>query len=71
MRALSFFFALMVGLVLAFLSPAMAGGRDNAPQAMIAPVATEVSPESSDQLATDLLSELEFDLAPSLDAAAA
>jgi hypothetical protein len=70
MRALSFFFALMVGLALAFFAPAMAGGRAQAPEAMMAPEAAEISTESSDQLAADLLAELSIDLAPSLDAAA-
>jgi hypothetical protein len=69
MRALSFFFALMVGLALAFFAPAMAGGRAQAPEAMMAPEAAEISTESSDQLAADLLAELSIDLAPSLDAA--
>ncbi|WP_216900147.1 hypothetical protein [Synechococcus sp. CCY 9618] len=71
MRALTFFFALMVGLAMAFLAPAMAGGRDQAPAAMMAPLATDLSPEPSDQLASDLLAEFEFDMAPGLDSAAA
>lgn len=80
MRALSFFFALMVGLALAFFAPAMAGGRAQAPEAMMAPELTGISSESSDlltsdgqsadQLAADLLAELTIDLAPSLDATA-
>ncbi len=79
MRALSFFFALMVGLVLAFFAPAMAGGRAQAPEAMMAPDVAGISSESSDllatdgqsadQLAADLLAELTIDLAPALDAA--
>ena len=78
MRALSFFFALMVGLVLAFFAPAMAGGRAQAPEVMMAPEVAEISSESSDllatdgqgadQLAADLLAELTIDLAPALDA---
>ncbi|MEA5441521.1 hypothetical protein [Cyanobium gracile] len=68
MRALSFFFALMVGLALAFFTPAMAGGRGQAPEVMMAPEAAPISSESSDQLAADLLAELSIDLAPALDA---
>lgn len=78
MRALSFLFALMVGLALAFIAPAMAGGRDLAPEAMMAPEAAEISTESADHLASDvattdlltadLLAELSIDMAPSLDA---
>jgi hypothetical protein len=71
MRALTFFLALMVGLAMAFIAPAMAGGHDRAPEAMTVPVAAEISPEPVDQLAADLLSGLEFNLAPSLDGAAA
>ena len=75
MRALSFFFALMVGLAMAFLAPAMAGGHVNAPEAMLAPTTAASSPEAADSLAADallsnLLAELNVDLAPSLDAAA-
>ncbi|KEF41887.1 MAG: hypothetical protein ER33_09075 [Cyanobium sp. CACIAM 14] len=70
MRALSFFFALMAGLVLAFLAPAMAAGHGQAPEAMSVPVATEVGPDGSDQLAADLLADLEIELAPSLEASA-
>ncbi len=70
MRALTFFFALMVGLAMAFLAPAMAGGTERAPEVVNAPVTPELSPEATDQLAADLLSELEFNLAPSLDDAA-
>lgn len=70
MRALTFFFALMVGLAMAFLAPAMAGGTERSPEVVAAPVTTELSPEASDELATDLLSDLEFNLAPGLDAAA-
>ncbi|MBW4529120.1 MAG: hypothetical protein KME02_00390 [Aphanothece saxicola GSE-SYN-MK-01-06B] len=68
MRALSFFFALMVGLALAFFAPAMAGGRGQAPEAVMAPEAALISSESSDQLAADLLAELTIDLAPAPDA---
>ena len=83
MRALSFFFALMLGLVLASVAPALAGGRGQTPEAMLAPAAAEIGTESSDPLATDgqatdllatdllaadLLAELSIDLAPSLDA---
>lgn len=77
MRALSFLFALMVGLALAFFAPAMAGGRGQAPEAMLAPEAVQISEASNDQLAmdgqitdflvTDLLAELSIDLAPALD----
>lgn len=78
MRALSFLFALMVGLVLAFVAPAMAGGRGQTPEAMLAPEVAQISDASSNQLATDgqttdflaadLLAELSIDLAPALDA---
>ncbi|MCP9835253.1 MULTISPECIES: hypothetical protein [unclassified Cyanobium] len=78
MRALSFLFALMVGLVLAFIAPAMAGGRGQAPEAMVAPELAQISAESSDPLAmdgqttdllaADLLAELSIDLAPAIDA---
>jgi hypothetical protein len=83
MRALSFFFALMLGLVLASVAPALAGGRGQTPEAMLARAAAEIGTESSDPLATDgqatdllatdllaadLLAELSIDLAPSLDA---
>ncbi len=80
MRALSFFFALMVGLVLAFFAPAMAGGPDQAPGAVLAPEVAVISTESADllgsdgvsvdQLTADLLAELSIDLAPTVDAAA-
>jgi hypothetical protein len=73
MRALSFLFALMVGLAMSFLAPAMAGGHDQAPAAMVAPEMADAS--ASDLLATDLLSsdllaELSIDPAPALDVAA-
>ena len=68
MRALSFLFALMVGLALAFFAPAMAGGHGQAPEAIVAPEAEQISTESSDLLASDLLAELTIDLAPALDA---
>lgn len=68
----------MVGLALAFFAPAMAGGRAQAPEAMMATELAGISSESSDllasdgqsadQLAADLLAELTIDLAPSLDA---
>jgi hypothetical protein len=76
MRALSFFFALMVGLVLAFLAPAMAGGEPTAPEAMIAPQTSleavggsesAGSTESVDTLAIDLRPTQEFDAAPAVD----
>jgi hypothetical protein len=73
MRALSFFFALMLGLVLAFLAPAMAGGEAMAPAAMIAPETSlqgATSSESLDALAADLLPSLELETAPVLDAVA-
>jgi hypothetical protein len=78
MRALTFLFALMVGLVMAFLAPAMAGGHDQAPAAMVAPemadaaatdlLASDLLP--SDLLSSDLLAELSIDPAPGLDVAA-
>lgn len=68
MRALSFLFALMVGLALAFFAPAMAGGHAQAPEAIVAPEAEQISTESSDLLASDLLADLTIDLAPALDA---
>lgn len=60
MRALSFLFALMVGLVMAFLAPALASSHGQAPMAMGAPEMAGVAPElinaaASDSLATDLL----------------
>ncbi len=64
MRALSFFFALMVGLVLAFLAPAMAGGEPTAPEAM---VVSQTSPEAFDALAIELLPSPELDAAPGVD----
>jgi hypothetical protein len=70
MRALSFFFALMVGLVLAFLSPALAGGAPATPEAMIAPqsgLETLTSPDPIDELAVELLPSLEFEAAPGID----
>jgi hypothetical protein len=83
MRALSFLFALMVGLAMAFLAPALAGGHDQAPAAIIATeMAAAVPTDSmatdhlaSDLLATDLLSsdlftELSIDQASDLDVAA-
>ena len=73
MRALSFLFALMVGLALAFFAPAMAGGHGQAPEAIVAPEAEQISTESSDLLTSDLLTsdllaDLTIDLAPALDA---
>ena len=68
MRALSFLFALMVGLALAFFAPAMAGGHGQAPEAIVAPEVEQISTESSDLLASDLLADLTIDLAPALDA---
>ncbi len=68
MRALTFFFALMVGLAMAFLAPAMAGGTERAPEGVTREMTTELSPEATDQLAADLLSELESSLAPSIEA---
>ncbi len=70
MRALTFFFALMVGLVLAFIAPAMAGGQKSAPQPEIAPMVAETTGESTDLLVADLLADLDVDLAPAIDAAA-
>ncbi len=73
MRALSFLFALMVGLVMAFLAPAMAGGHDQAPSALVAPEMADVAAtdsEATDLLASDLLAELSMDPAPGLDIAA-
>jgi hypothetical protein len=70
MRALSFLFALMVGLALACIAPAMAGGRGQAPEAMMAPEAAVISSESSDLLASDLFAELNVAMAPGLDASA-
>jgi len=70
MRALSFFFALMVGLALACIAPAMAGGRGQAPEAVMAPEVAVISTESTDLLASDLFAELNVDRAPGLDASA-
>jgi hypothetical protein len=70
MRALSFFFALMVGLVLAFLSPALAGSAPANSEPMIAPLGgPEIlsSPDAIDELAVDLLPSLEFEAAPAID----
>ncbi|MBD2720277.1 hypothetical protein [Synechococcus sp. FACHB-909] len=78
MRALTFLFALMVGLAMAFLAPAMAGGHDQAPAAMVAPemadaAATDLLASdllAADLLSSDLLAELSIDPAPGLDVAA-
>ncbi len=78
MRALTFLFALMVGLAMAFLAPAMAGGHDQAPAAMVAPemadaAATDLLASdllAADLLSSDLLAELSMDPAPGLDVAA-
>ncbi len=80
MRALTFLFALMVGLAMAFLAPAIAGGHDQAPAAMVVPEMTVIAPEFADAAATDLLAtdllssdllaELSIDPAPGLDVAA-
>jgi hypothetical protein len=53
MRALSFLFALMVGLAMAFLAPAMAGGHGQAPAAMVAPEMATIAPEFADTAATE------------------
>ncbi len=53
MRALTFLFALMVGLAMAFLAPAMAGGRDQAPAAMVPPEMAALEPEFADAAATE------------------
>ncbi len=78
MRALTFLFALMVGLAMAFLAPAMAGGHDQAPAAMVAPEMADAAATdllatdllASDLLSSDLLAELSIDPAPGLDVAA-
>ncbi|WP_216912143.1 MULTISPECIES: hypothetical protein [unclassified Synechococcus] len=78
MRALTFLFALMVGLAMAFLAPAMAGGHDQAPAAMVAPELADAAATdllatdllASDLLSSDLLAELSIDPAPGLDVAA-
>ncbi len=85
MRALTFLFALMVGLAMAFLAPAIAGGHDQAPAAMVVPEMTVIAPEfteaaaidtmatdllATDLLSSDLLAELSIDPAPGLDVAA-
>lgn len=78
MRALSFLFALMVGLAMAFLAPALAGGHGQAPAALVAPAFTDAAATDSmatdlvatDLLAGDLLAELSIDPAPGLDVAA-
>ncbi|WP_216918621.1 hypothetical protein [Synechococcus sp. CCAP 1479/9] len=78
MRALTFVFALMVGLAMAFLAPAMAGGHDQAPAAVVAPEMADVAATdllatdllASDLLSSDLLAELSIDPAPGLDVAA-
>jgi len=73
MRALTFVFALMVGLVLAFIAPAMAGGQKSAPEPVIAPAAitptvAEGSADATDLLVADLLADLDVDMAPAIDA---
>jgi hypothetical protein len=68
MRALTFLFALMVGLAMAFLAPALAGGHDQAPAAIVAPEMADAT--ATDLLATDLLAELSIDPAAGLDVAA-
>jgi hypothetical protein len=70
MRALSFFFALMVGLVFAFLAPAMAGGQKIAPEPVTAPMVSDTTTGSADLVVADLLADLDVDLAPALDTAA-
>jgi hypothetical protein len=70
MRALSFLFALMVGLAMAFLAPALAGGHGQAPLAMVAPELAGLAPEFTDAAASDLLAELSIDPAPGFDVAA-
>lgn len=78
MRALTFLFALMVGLAMAFIAPAMAGGHDQAPAAMVAPEMADAAATdllatdllASDLLSSDLLAELSIDPAPGLDVAA-
>ncbi|MCP9796308.1 MULTISPECIES: hypothetical protein [Cyanophyceae] len=71
MRALTFLFALMVGLAMAFLAPAMAGGHNQAPAAMVAPEMAAMADEpAADQLVSDLLTDLSIDPAPVLDVAA-
>jgi len=85
MRALSFFFALLAGLVLAFIAPAMAGGREPAATATLAPEfngfdamapdlqATDLQaadPQGSDQLLASLLGELNLEQAPATQAPA-
>jgi hypothetical protein len=71
MRALTFLFALMVGLAMAFLAPAMAGGHNQAPAAMVAPEMAAMAEEpAADQLISDLLTDLSIDPAPVLDTAA-
>lgn len=83
MRALTFLFALMVGLAMAFLAPAMAGGHGQAPAAMVAPEMADAAATdlldtdrlatdllATDLLSSDLLAELSIDPAPGLDVAA-
>lgn len=76
MRALAFFFSLMVGLAMAFLAPALAGSHDQAPAAMVATTdsmaADQLAGEqvADDLSAGDLLAELSIDPAPVLDVAA-
>jgi hypothetical protein len=73
MRALSFFFALMVGLVLAFLAPAMAGGEAMAPEPMMAPETSledAASADSLDALAADLLASPDLETPAGIDAVA-
>ncbi|MEA5392497.1 hypothetical protein VB738_14635 [Cyanobium gracile UHCC 0139] len=84
MRALSFLFALMVGLAMAFLAPALAGGHGQATAAMAAPEMAVIAPVSTgeadtdsmatdllptDVLASDLLAELGIDPTLTLDGA--
>ncbi len=73
MRALTFLFALMVGLAMAFLAPAMAGGHDQAPAAIVAPEMADAAATdllATDLLSSDLLAELSIDPAPGLDVSA-
>ncbi|MBD2549442.1 hypothetical protein H6G65_07560 [Microcystis elabens FACHB-917] len=72
MRALAFLFSLMVGLAMAFLAPALAGGHEQAPPAMIATTyGMAVDQMVADDLPSgDLLAELGIDPAPVLDVAA-
>lgn len=83
MRALTFLFALMVGLATAFLAPAMAGGHGQTPAAMVAPAMADPAAADApitdalaadsltiDLLSSDLLADLSIDPAPGLDVAA-